>query len=254
MKTTFTIPSAMCLAALPAMAGTTVTAIQPAPAASPWSCRVSLYGWLESLSGDTGVRGYDLPLDISFNELVEYLDFAAMGTMELGYDRWSFVADMMYAKLGDSISGNHNDSVDLDMKQFLGNFVVAYELVKTDTYKLDAYAGARVNYLSLDLNVKGPRGNKFSRHGSETWVDPIVGTRFQAELPHNFFFRAVGDIGGFGAASELTWQASGGFGYHITPSSSILLGYRVLGTDYTSGGFTWDITTQGFILGYEYKF
>lgn len=81
-----TILSAICLAGLPAMAGTTITAIQPAPAAAPWSCNVSLYGWGESLSGDAGVRGYDLPLDISFNELVESLDFAAMGTMELGYE------------------------------------------------------------------------------------------------------------------------------------------------------------------------
>lgn len=224
MKTTSTILLVMCLASLPAMAGTTITAIQPAPAAASWSCQVSLYGWGESLSGDTGVRDYELPLDISFSELVQCIDFVAMGSLELNHGRWSFVADMMYAKLGDSISGNHNDSVDIDMQQFLGNFVVAYELVKTDTYKLDAYAGVRVNYLSLDLNVTGPLGNHFSPSGSASWVDPIIGARFQAELPHDFFFRAPGDIGGFGAASELTWQVSGGFGYHITPCSSVMLG------------------------------
>jgi hypothetical protein len=37
-------------------------------------------------------------------------------------------------------------------------------------------------------------------------------------------------------------------------NGAILLGYRGIGTDYTDGGFTYDVVTHGPILGFEYRF
>ena len=254
MKTTFTVLSAMCLAGLPAMAGTTVTAIQPAPAASPWSCRVSIYGWVEALNGDAGIRGFDVPVNITFSEILQNLDFAFMGALEIKRGRWGFLADINYATIGDDLSGPRNTSLDVTLNQFLGNFLVSYEALKTDTMEFDVYAGARVNYMKLELDFRGPLGHEHDRSGSESWVDPVIGARFQADLGHNFFFRAVGDIGGFGAASDFTWQAMAGFGYSFHEHGSLLLAYRAIGTDYTNGGFTYDVTTHGPVIGYEFKF
>ena len=52
MITKATILSALCLTGLPAYAGTTTPSIEPAPATSPWSCRLDLYGWVEAINGD----------------------------------------------------------------------------------------------------------------------------------------------------------------------------------------------------------
>ena len=63
-----------------------------------------------------------------------------------------------------------------------------------------------------------------------------------------------GDVGGFDAASQFTWQAMAGFGYNFQQYGSLLLGYRAIGTDYTNNGFTYNIIAHGPLLAYEFKF
>lgn len=68
------------------------------------------------------------------------------------------------------------------------------------------------------------------------------------------YFRAAGDIGGFGAASDLTWQAMAGFGWRFSENGGAFLGYRAIGTDYEDGGFTYDMVVHGPLLGLEFVF
>jgi opacity protein-like surface antigen len=259
MKSRILIITTLLLsAALPALAGSvSSTAEQPISTdheASPWGCRIMLYGWAQAVSGDTGIRGVTVPVDSSFSDILKNLDIAAMGTLEVDYKRWSFIADGVYASVSDSKVGRFGGVADLATEQFLGNFLVAYETVKTDTVKLDLFAGARVNSVNLDLDYTGPKGNSFSASSRQAWVDPLIGARFQSELPHDFFFRALADVGGFGVSSQFTWQLVAGFGYHLTDHSSILLGYRAIGTDYTNAGYTYDVVTSGIVLGGQYSF
>ena len=64
----------------------------------------------------------------------------------------------------------------------------------------------------------------------------------------------LSDIGGFGVSSDITWQAMASLGYHVSDKGSVGLGYRALGTDYTSGSSTYDVISHGLLLGFEYKF
>ncbi|MEI6674208.1 MAG: hypothetical protein WCO57_03415 [Verrucomicrobiota bacterium] len=252
MKIHATLLSTLFLASLPALAGTPTPTTSPVPE-SPWSCRLALYGWAEALQGDMGVAGRTADVNLSFNDVLKHLDMAFMGAVEVGYNRWSFMADVVYADVSGSAT-RHNIYVHLDDKQFLGNFIVAYEAMKTDTMKFDVYAGARVNSIKSTLDISDPRLLDFHGSGSKAWVDPIIGARFQHELSNNFFVRAVGDVGGFGAASQFTWQAMAGIGYSFHEYGNLLLGYRALGTDYTNGGFTYDLIAHGPIIGYEIRF
>ena len=254
------ILSTLTILSLPALAGSSAPAIDQTtlttPAeASPWTVRTALYGWAQGLDGDISVYGKSAAVDIGFDDIVQDLDFAAMGVIEIGHGRWSFMADINYAKISD---GDTKGPITLDVEntQFLGNFIVAYQTIRTADITLDPYAGARVNSIDLQLDVDNSTtlGKDFSRSQGKTWVDPIIGGRFQAELSDRFFFRAVGDIGGFGIASDLTWQAMAGFGYRVTENGSLLAGYRSIGTDYTDGGFTYDVVAHGPIIGFEYKF
>ena len=61
---------------------------------SSWEVRGALYGWAESFEGDVGIRGLTAPLDIAFEDILENLDIAFMGALEVGRDRWSFLADL----------------------------------------------------------------------------------------------------------------------------------------------------------------
>jgi|688.fasta_scaffold24886_4 hypothetical protein len=43
-------------------------------------------------------------------------------------------------------------------------------------------------------------------------------------------------------------------GYRLSEKSALSIGYRGLGTDFTDGGFTYDVVSHGLLLGYEYSF
>lgn len=248
------ITTALALASLPAFADSTAPALDQTAittSESPaWGFQFDLYGWAQSLDGDVGLGRLSVPVDIGFDDILEDLDIAAMGAIGVGYGRWSFLADFVYAELeADTTVLRGRVPLGFKQEQFLGNFLLGYEVLETGTVNLEVYAGARVN--SIDVELSTPR---FNRSRDKSWADPVVGARFQTDLSDSFFFRAVGDIGGFGVSSDLTWQAMAGFGYRVMDNGSLLLGYRGLGTDYSDGGFTYDVVAHGPVIGFEYKF
>lgn len=48
-------------------------------------------------------------------------------------------------------------------------------------------------------------------------------------------------IGGFGVASDVTWDLTGDVGYHWNDSLSFAVGYRALGVDYSHHGFVYNV-------------
>lgn len=250
----------LALFAMPAIAGsiapTTDNTNLVTPAVSEWSFRAALYGWGTALDGDVTLRGNNVPVDAGFDDILENLDLAVMGVVEIGNGKWSFLADLFYAELSSSNSTRNLD-FDSQLNQFIGNFVITYNLIDGSCTCFDVYTGARVNSLDADLEMTQTgdiRTRVFSGSDSKTWVDPILGVRFQRELTNRFFMRGVGDIGGFGVSSDFTWQALAGLGYHINDSGSVLLGYRGIGTDYEDGAFGYDVISHGILLGFECKF
>lgn len=259
-KTISTIASSLLIASLPAFAGSTIPSTEDgsgiiAPTESEWNVRVASYGWFTAMNGDVAIRGNSAPVDVKFTDIIDKIDFAFMGVVEVGRGQWSFATDLFYAKLGaDNTVGPL--SFDVGMEQFIGNFCVVRNLVDDGTTRFDVYGGARVTYLSTDLFID--RALIFvpdiDISASKTWVDPIIGVRAQRNLSEKMFLRGVADIGGFGVASDLTWQAYVALGYRVSEKTSVSIGYRGLGTDYTDGDFTYDVISHGLILGLEHKF
>lgn len=249
--------SAILLSIMPVRAGTTVPSLTHPESVSTtapvWQCRAALYGWGTALDGDVTIHGRNVPVDLGFSDILDKLDVAAMGAVEVSYGKWSFLADLFYAELSSS-STRTLSTVDLEMTQFIGNFIVAYNVIGTAPTRFDVYAGARVNSIHADLDIDIGKIGAFSGSASKTWVDPIIGVRFQQNLSEKFFFRTVGDIGGFSISSDFTWQALAAIGYRTSDSGSVLLGYRGIGTDYADGDFGYDVVSHGLILGFEYKF
>ncbi|MCF7676161.1 MAG: hypothetical protein K9N23_18995 [Akkermansiaceae bacterium] len=248
--------AAILLSAIPATAGTTVPSLtnpEPVATAPAWHWRAAIYGWATALDGDVTIRGRNAGVDVGFDDVLDNLDWAVMGAVEIGCDKWSFLADLFYAELSAStVKGP--DYFSSQLSQFIGNFVVAYNVVDSGPTRFDVYAGVRVNSLDADLDISRLGVPTFSGSQSKTWVDPIIGVRFQRDLSEKFFFRAVGDIGGFGVSSDFTWQALAAFGYRLCDNASVALGYRGIGTDYSSGGFGYDVISHGVLLGLECTF
>jgi opacity protein-like surface antigen len=260
MKPSIIAASTILLSASIAVAGTTIPSLTDAElittTESGWHVRGAMYGWATALTGDVTLAGNKVPVDVGFNDVLDKLDYAVMAAVEVGNGKWSFLADVFYAQLSTSNSKSNilgTTQFDGELTQFIGNFMVIYNVVDTKPTRFDVYAGARVNSMDTDININGPILN-ISRSASKTWVDPIIGFRYQRELSDKFFIRALGDIGGFGVQSDLTWQAMAAVGYRLNDNASVALGYRSLGTDYSDGGFTYDVVAHGMLLGVEYSF
>jgi hypothetical protein len=252
------IASALLFSAIPASAGTTAPSLGDTQLITPttdsgWRVSTSMYVWTTRLDGDMTFRGTTVPVDVPFNKVFENLKFTFMGLVEVGKGRWSFMSDLFYAKLEPSTS-NRLGTFDSQIEQFIGNFAVFYNVVQTSTTRFDAYAGARVNWMETDVDIRLNNNTSFSESGDKTWVDPIIGVRFHHDLNEKWFVRALADIGGFGVSSDITWQGMASLGYRVTDNGSVGLGYRGIGTDYTSGGTTYDVISHGLLLGFEYKF
>lgn len=221
-----------------------------------WWLAITPYGWVAATEGDMGIAGRVAPVDISMKDTLDNLDIAFMLAAEAGINRWVFGIDGIYGAFSsdaDVIGRAVRASVDFD--QFFARAHAGYQLINEDTMTLSAFAGARYSYLSSDLSLIGPRGRTlFSSENSKSWVDPIVGMRGLWEFTDRWIINGGGDIGGFGASSDLIWQANLGVGYRWNDQITLLAGYRGLGVDYQQDGFLVDTVAHGPVLGMTCRF
>jgi hypothetical protein len=80
---------------------------------------------------------------------------------------------------------------------------------------------------------------------TEYWTDPYIGIGGRYNLSKAYYATGKADVGGFGAGSDVTVQAYGALGCHVTRNIYAELGYRYLYEDYDSGGFLYKVSTYG---------
>ena len=92
------------------------------------------------------------------------------------------------------------------------------------------------------------------------WVDPVVGARLRHRSASGSEFNLVGDVGGFGAGSEFSWQAVATYGFDVNCFGTTMrsvVGYRALYVDYSENGqhgkngFDW--MQHGPLLGVAFR-
>lgn len=79
-----------------------------------------------------------------------------------------------------------------------------YSVLAGEEMALDLLGGIRAWRVETELRVPAV-GLEVSR--TESWLDPILGTRARWQLTPDLSLIGYADVGAFGAGSELTWQA-----------------------------------------------
>jgi hypothetical protein len=136
---------------------------------------------------------------------------------------------------------------------------------------LDLLGGARYWNQELDLSFAvdgsldlgklglGRSGSvALARSGTLEWVDPFVGLRVRHQLAPGSELQFLGDIGGFGIGSDLTWQLFAGYGFDFWQSNLHgVIGYRALAVDYSqdSGANknSLDLILHGPVVGLSFR-
>jgi hypothetical protein len=228
----------------------------PEPENSGWHFRVAPYLWLTSVSGTVGAGPLSADANLGASDALSKLTFGFMVLTEIGYDRWSFENDVIYARFQTSkeTPGPLFGQLNSTLNQFQWTSLLGYRVVETKRFSFDLQAGFRMLSLGLDLELTPGLLKGRSRSFSRTWIDPVIGFRSRAYLTDWLFVVARGDIGGFGANSELTWQAFAGAGAQISRWAAFVAGYRAIGYDYDQAGFSYDVTTYGPVAGFELSF
>ena len=220
---------------------------------SPVEFRIGIPGWITGLEGDFGVRGIVSPLDVKFTDILERLDAIAVLSGYARYHRWEFFADGQYLKLSDSVRlpGILFDRANVEVESAFIEWFVGYRVINCKQASLSVFVGGRYNYMNGDLQIFDDGDPRFPIirdrlgipanlrvSGSQAWVDPVVGVGGKVRVAKPVMLYAKGDIGGFGAASDFTWQVQGGFEFQITRCLYSNVGWRYLKFDYSSGGFS----------------
>jgi hypothetical protein len=127
-----------------------------------WGFSLEPYLWLAGLSGTTGIEPAP-PLDVDFRSrtILQNLNWALMAMGEVRKGRWGLIADGLYMELEGSgeLGGTLYRSGTLEVYQGLASLALAYRVIDDRRGFLDVYAGARYNYLGMDLALdQDPEG------------------------------------------------------------------------------------------------
>jgi len=239
--------------ALPARAQET-----SATTAGGWSFGLTPYIWFAGLKGDVGaISGLPpVAVDADFGDIIENADIALMLAAEARRGRFGIVTDLSYLSLsadGDT-PGPLFGSADVETSTFFATVAGFYQVVAGERVSLDALAGARVWYVDTEIDLSPGLLPARSVQDDEVWADPVVGLRWNAQLGRGFFLAGAADVGGFGVASDFTWQLLGTLGYRFNDWFSARAGYRHLDVDYENDGFVWDVEMSGPIVGATFRF
>jgi len=238
-------PTCTALAAVLLLGTTTALAEND----SPWSFSTTLYGLAAGMTGEAGGGTGGCGLDLDFGDIWSNLEFGAMGTIRVGYDKWSLSTDVIYMGLGAA-----KDGYNADLDQWVVEPSIGYQICRS----LELLAGARYNSLSGEVRGPGILPTPRLATGTQDWWDPILGAHLRFPFARSFSFDFRGDIGGFGVGSDLTWQAFPFLTWQVSRSFSTHLGYRMVLTDYETGSgrdrFRYDMLSHGPQLGATFRF
>jgi hypothetical protein len=242
---------------------------EPTTAPEKWSVLVAPYLWAAALDGNAKVRGIEADVDVSFKDTLEDLGFAGMAVVEARKGRYGFAFNPLFVRTNsDARTGpfDAKNTTDIATAGFGALYrVAAWEIGRTSageplTFVVEPLVGARLNHIRGEVEAKlDARGFQAKRQAdeSQTWVDPLVGVNVIAQVAEHWAVRAEADIGGFGVGSDLTWNAQAIVTYRFTVAGYDAfagMGYRALYWDYQDGGFEWDVTMSGPMVGAGVRF
>ena len=246
MKRTFPITLALLAWACPLVTGRLVAAERD------WSFDVSPYLWVANVGVETSLPSTPSGVD----RFETKISAGAMFAAQVRYRSFGLFVDFAWLRLDtEAINpGPAFSTGDLQSDFIHTTAALTYSLPLRGKFHTDVLAGARLWYVSEDLEYSSGALPGFSRSGDKTWVDPVIGADMRYDLSRRWSLEAKGTVGGFGVASDIAWEAFCGASYRFNDCCSLTFGYRYLHEEYSRGGFALNLDTHGFLLGVGFHF
>jgi len=214
---------------------------------SRWSFTITPYLWAAGIDGSTAADGVESEIDTGYSFFsLDNLDFALATGVEARKGRWTVLLDGLYTEFSDAFDAPGSVSPEAEVSGGYFETSAAYPTARLE--RLEVVFGMR--YVALESTVQlTPTVGGSAR---ESWLDPLVGVRFQHEFNDRWSVTLRGDVGGFGVSSDLATNVSASFGYRLTDVMSLRFGYRALQLDFADDEFVLDAITQGYAVGVSF--
>lgn len=199
-----------------------------------WNYAFSPYLWFAGIDGGITAGGETYPVDISFSDVLDDLDFAMMFRFEGWKNKWGYYLETFFIDTTSRFTTNGTLLLKVDIDMWIIDIGTGYRVYEFTTENglpgtFDILAGIRYYDSSTDLFAI--EAGSFS--SGTDWTDFVIGGRFSCPISEKWTFRMRGDLA-FGG-SELTWNAIINFAYQWKEKWSLLVGYRILDIDYEDG-------------------
>lgn len=244
-----------------------------------WSIAIAPYLWLPQIQGTLSTRGVTAAIDLDYHQLFDLLgngDLLAAGVhLEGRYRKLSFLlddfggtarpqTDVTYGP-NEMLRGRADVTFDFNFLEFGPAYrVLDVPIDDRRSIGVDLLTGGRFMYFHDAISVLNARGNVDQKvNATTTWVDPFVGGRWWVPVSENLVVIFRGDIGGFGAGSQLAWNLIGGFQYELPwrpggARTTIAATYKAFDFNYESGSTSQKtvvaLNLRGPALGLTFEF
>ena len=247
----------------------------PTPGTSGWQYSATVYLWAPAVGGssrfpaDSGGTN----LNVSAEEILDRLKFAAMGTFGAHNGTWGAFTDVVYLHFGGGKGGSRDFTIgniglpadasanfNWTLKGFVWTTAGEYRVVSDPSWTLDVLGGVRWLDIheTLSWDISGsigsldPRARSGSAKVTQSVLDAVVGFkgRFGFGPNREWFVPYYFDIGA--GQSQSTVQAAGGLGYAFK-WGEISAMYRYLGYRTKEGRVLDDINFSGPLLAATWR-
>jgi hypothetical protein len=243
--------------------------------ADDWRVTTTIYTWLPTLGGSVDFpTGGSSSIRIDPNQILNSLNFAAMGMASVEKGRWGLGTDLIYMDLsqtdrhsrqftlpGIPVPADVSAKLDLGLTSWVWTTAGSYLLVEDPDHPLYLLAGARMLQLKQTLkwditgDISGlPLPGRTGRGSvSDTIWNGIVGFRGQYRFgpDHRWFVPYYADIGT--GQADVTWMGLTGIGYSFD-WGDVTAAWRYLDYNMPSKDALSDLWVSGAAVGVTFRF
>lgn len=258
MKLNWCCLVAACLALIcPPMASA-----EDGEAGNLWQHGVYVYLWGAGVSGNTNSGS---GADVSFRDLLDNLEFGAMGAYRARKGKWSVLADVIYLDVSNNTKLELGGDlvkvpaeVDIDLTSWVVHAGGAYNFYENDRgTQAGLTLGLRYLDMSTDILVAfetripelDPR---IAISASEGVLDIFAGLHGTVALGERWYIPWAANLGT--GDSDFSWAALAGVGYRASPRWNVLLTYRHQVWEFDDTVIIDDLEFSGPMLGAAFHF
>ena len=197
--------------------------------------RLGFQPYTVDVEGTAAGRDFETTADLS--DIMDQTESIWGFELEVGKGRWFVDVAAFYQEV-ETAKGSKNLGAEVTGSEFALNPMVGYRAYQNGDLTCDFMAGVYYVRFDVDADIYAPAllGGNRSVEKDLDFVDPMIGARAYYAFNEKVGLAGMGQIGGFGAGSEINAVLQATLVYHINEWLALSAGYRWWHWEYEDDG------------------